>query len=131
MVSFSSNWKSSVQPRKQRKYRRNAPLHIRQKFVHSHLSSDLRKKHGKRGIGLRKGDTVMVMRGKFRKKTGKVEEIDLKKSVVYVSGMETTKKDGTKVRLPLHPSKLMITELGADDKKRQKTIGRKANVGSP
>src|SRR3989344_1718417 len=125
--SFSTSWKSSVQPRKQRKYRHNAPLHVKQKLMHSHISTDLRKKHGKRSLGLRKGDSVMIMRGQFRKKTGKVEQIDLKKSIVYVSGIDITKKDGTKVRFPLQPSNLMITEIMMDDKKRQKSIGRKPN----
>jgi len=128
--SFSTSWKSSVQPRKQRKYRHNAPLHVKQKLMHSHISTDLRKKHGKRSLGLRKGDSVMIMRGQFRKKTGKVEQIDLKKSIVYVSGIDITKKDGTKVRFPLQPSNLMITEIMMDDKKRQKSIGRKPNVRS-
>lgn len=128
--SFSTSWKSSVQPRKQRKYRHNAPLHVRQKLMHSHISPDLRKKHGKRSLGLRKGDSVMIMRGQFRKKSGKVEQIDLKKSIVYVSGIDITKKDGTKVRFKLQPSNLMITEIVMDDKKRQKSIGRKPNVRS-
>ena len=124
-TKFSSTWKASKQPRKQRKYRYNAPLHVKQKFVHAHLSKDLKKKHTKRNLSLRKGDNVTIMRGQFRKKTGKIEEIDLKKTVVYVSGIEATKKDGTKTRFPIRPSNLLITELNMDDKMRQKALGRK------
>lgn len=124
-TKFSSSWKRSVQPRKQRKYRYNAPLHIKQKFISAHLSKDLRKKHNKRNIGIRKGDKVKVMRGQFKKKEGKVDQVSLKKTQVYVEGVEITKKDGTKTRYPIHPSNLMIIELNMDDKMRQKILERK------
>lgn len=124
-TKFSSSWKRSVQPRKQRKYRYNAPLHIKQKFISAHLSKDLRKKHNKRNIGVRKGDKVKVMRGQFKKKEGKVDQVSLKKTQVYVEGVEITKKDGTKTRYPIHPSNLMIIELNMDDKMRQKILERK------
>ena len=125
MKKFSSAWKSSKKPRKQRKYRLSAPLHIKQKFVHVHLSKDLRKKYGKRSIGLKKGDKVKILHGSFRKHEGKVEMIEMKKTRVLVSGVELTKKDGTKKLLPLHPSNLLITELNLDDKLRQKILERK------
>jgi len=123
-TKFSSSWNRSIQPRKQRKYRHNAPLHIKQKFISTHLSKDLRKKYNKRNINLRKGDNVKVMRGQFKNKQGKVDEINLKKTVVYINGIEITKKDGTKTRHPLHPSNLMIIELNLDDKMRQKKLER-------
>ncbi len=125
MKHFSRVWKSSAKPRKQRKYRSSAPLHIKQKLSHSHLSKDLRKKYGKRSTGLRKGDKVKVMRGQFRKHEGKVEGIDIKGTRVLVSGVESAKKDGTKKLLRLHPSNLMITEMNLDDKLRQKILERK------
>ena len=125
MKKFSKNWNSSKKPRKQRKFRLGAPLHIKQKFVHTHLSKDLRKKYGKRSVGLRKGDKIKVMAGQFRKLEGKVEKIDLKKTRVFVNGAEITKKDGTKKMLALNPSNLMITELNLDDKFRQKLLERK------
>ena len=123
---FSKHWKSSKQPKKQRKYRYNAPLHIKQKFVHVHLSKELIKKHKTRNLGLKKGDKVKVLRGQFKKHTGSVERIDLKKTRVYISGIEITKKEGTKTTYPIDPSNLIITELNLDDKKRQKIIERKA-----
>lgn len=99
-----------------------APLHIKQRIAHSHLSADLRKKYGKRSTSLRKGDKVKVMRGKFKKHEGKVESVWLKKLIVFVSGVEMTKKDGTKKMRSLHPSNLIITELNLDDKLRQKAL---------
>ena len=125
MKEFSSSWRKSTKIRKQRKYRSNAPLHTKQKFVGSHLSKELRKKYGKRSLGLRKGDKVKIMRGEFQKHEGKIERINLKKIRVYVAGVESTKKDGTKKQVPLHPSNLMITELNLDDRFRQKILERK------
>ena len=88
MKEFSAEWKSSRNPGKQRKYRSKAPLHVKQKFVHSHLSKDLRKKHRRRNISLRKGDKVKITTGKFRKHEGKVTIIDMKKTRVFVDGIE-------------------------------------------
>lgn len=125
MKPFSKTWKSSKKPAKQRKYRASAPLHVKQKFFRSHLSKELRKKYGKRSIGLRKGDKVKIITGNFKKHEGKIEMIDLKKTRVFVSSIEITKKDGTKKLLPLHPSNLMVTELNLDDKFRQEILERK------
>ena len=122
---FSTNWKRSKQARKQRKYRHNAPLHVRQKFVHVHLSKELKKKYGKRNVGLKKGDKVTIVRGQFKKHKGNVERVSLKKLKVHVSGIEITKKEGSKTTYLIDPSNLIITELNLDDKIRQKIIERK------
>ena len=122
---FSKEWKSSRIPRKQRKYQKNAPLHIKSKFLSSHLSKDLKKKHNIRNASVRKGDKVKILRGNFKGKTGKIERVDLKQSEVYVTGIEIIKKDGTKTQRPLHPSNLLITELNLEDKRRfKKTKGK-------
>ena len=120
MKEFSSHWKSSKKPKKQRKYRYNAPLHIKQRFVNAHLSKELMIKHKRRSLGLKKGDKVKIVRGKSKNKEGKVEKINLKREHVFISGTEITKKDGTKTQIPIHPSNLIIIELNLDDKKRQK-----------
>jgi large subunit ribosomal protein L24 len=122
---FSTLWKSSKQPRKQRKYRYNAPLHIKNKFMSAHLSKDLRLKYKRRNITVRKGDTVKILRGQFKGKSGKVDRVNMKKTKVYVTGIEFTKKEGTKAFPPINPSNLMIIELNLDDKKRVKSLERK------
>ena len=119
---FVSSWKSSKQPRKQRKYRYHAPLHIKNKFMASHLSQELKKEYKKRSITLRKGDSVKISRGQFKGKTGKIDKVNLKKTKVYITGIDTTKKDGTKTFYPIHPSNLIITGLNLDDKKRNKSL---------
>lgn len=122
MKQFSNKWKGSKQVRKQRKYRYNAPLHIKQKFMKVNLSKDLRKKYGLRNIQLRKGDQVKVVVGQFKKTLGKVTRIDLKHERVYVEGVEMIKKDGTKRSYPIHPSNLQINDLDLGDKKRKKKL---------
>jgi large subunit ribosomal protein L24 len=119
---FSKAWKGSKKPSKQRKYGYNAPLHIKGNFLNAHLSEDLMKKYSIRSLRVRKGDKVTVMRGQFRKKSGKVERVDVKKTEVYVSNVELAKKDGSKAFYPVHPSNLLITELNLDDKKRMKRV---------
>lgn len=126
--TFSRNWKRSVQPRKQRKYRYNATLNIRNKFMSSHLSKELRLKYGRRNITVRKGDKVKVMRGQFSGKTGKIERVNTKKTKVYITGFELTKKDGTKVLLPIHPSNVMIIELDLNDKMRKEKLEKNKKI---
>ena len=109
---FSTKWKGSSQIRKQRKYRFNAPLHIRQKFMSANLSKDLRKKVGKRNIEVRKGDTVKIMRGAFSGKQGKVNMVDLKRNRISIEGIQRQKKEGTKISVYFHPSKVQIVEMG-------------------
>ena len=116
---FSTQWKASSQPRKQRKYRANAQLHLRKKFVNVNLSKDLRKKQNKRNIQIKKGDKVKIMRGKFRGETGKVLEVNIKKSLVIIEGIQAKKRDGSKVNIKLQPSNLQIIELSERLKKMQ------------
>jgi large subunit ribosomal protein L24 len=125
---FSKNWNSSKQPRKQRKYLANAPLHVRKKFVTVNLSKDLRKKHSQRNISVRKGDTVKILRGKFRKKQGKVLEVKIKISKIIVEGIQATKQDKSKVNVKLQPSNLQIVELNLEDRKRIKKTEKAEKV---
>lgn len=114
---FSTSWLGSVQPRKQRKYRHNAPLHIKAKFLSAHLSDALQEKLGRKTATIRKGDEVVVMRGTFKKKNAKVSSIDMAKGRVYLENIVVTKKDGTKVEVPIQPSNVQIITL-VEDKMR-------------
>ena len=122
---FSNKWISSKQPRKQRKYQYNAPLHIRHKFLSAHLSKSLREKYGKRSMPLRKGDEVLVMRGSFKKKKAKISLVNLKRTRVAIENIQRAKRDGTKVNVYFHPRALQIISLNLDDKARLKVIERK------
>jgi len=124
--TFSTHWKSSNQPRKQRKFIANAPAHIRHRFLSAHLSKALKEKYSKRNLPLRKGDEVLVMRGAFKKKKAKVVSVDLKNSRVALESIQRTKKDGSKVNVFFHPRVLLIQELNLDDKERVSAVNRKA-----
>lgn len=127
---FNKKWNHSTQPRKQRKFRYNAPLHLRQKMVHVHLSSELRKKYSTRNVQVRKGDKIKVLRGQYKKKEGKVERVLLKRELVFVNGIETIKKDGTKNLVALKPSNLMIIDLNLEDKIRKQKLEFGSNSGT-
>jgi large subunit ribosomal protein L24 len=128
---FSTHWVSSVQPRKQRKFRANAPLHIKHKFLSAQLSKALKEKHGKRSLPLRKGDEVLIMRGAFKKKKSKVENVDLKKTRVTLEKMQRKKKDGTQVNVFFNPSVLQIQTLNLEDKKRISSLKESKKEDQP
>ncbi len=116
--SYSKHWVASTQPRKQKKYQYNMPLHTRGTQLHVHLSPALRTRYGTRSLRARSGDKVKVLRGQFRGKEGKIERISTIYGTVFVSGVELAKKDGSKTKYPLNPSNLLLVELNLDDKKR-------------
>ena len=125
---FSTSWKASKRPGKQRKYRANAPLHTKHKFLNANLSKELRKKYGKRSLPLRKGDEVLIMRGSFKKKKAKVVFVSLRKLIVNLEGIQRAKKDGTKVPVVFSPRVLQIINLNLEDKERIKILSRKQKV---
>jgi len=124
MKEWSNKWISSKQPRKQRKYRYNAPLHLRQKFVSAHLSAALKSRFGKRSLPLRKGDEVKVMRGSKKGFKGKVERVDLKRSKIFIEGLNVKKVDGSEVLRAVDPSNLLLVEPKMEDKRRQALVER-------
>ncbi len=124
-MKFSREWVKSTQVRKQRKYRYNAPLHLRQKMMSSHLAKDLRKIYNTRSVTIRKGDEVVVSTGSFKKQRGKVSGIDMKKLKIYVEGLKRKKASGQEVHVLIDPSNVIITKA-VEDKHRFKI--RKENT---
>ncbi len=126
---FNKSWNSSVQPRKQRKFRANAPNHIKRKFMGSTLDKELRKKYGRRSIQVRKGDTVKIMRGQFKGKQGKVGIVDIKNCRLQVEGVQRAgKAGGEKLVTWFHPSKIKIIVLNVEDNRRLKASGVKNEI---
>lgn len=125
MKAFSKKWTASANPRKQRKYVYNAPLHIRKKLLKVHLSKDLREKHSKRSLLVRTGDTVKALTGSFKGKTGKVTKVSYSGLKVYVDAFKVTKADGKEVQVAIHPSNIQIEELDLSDEKRKASLERK------
>ncbi|MCX6819021.1 MAG: 50S ribosomal protein L24 [Candidatus Aenigmarchaeota archaeon] len=125
---FSRSWTASIDTAKQRKYRYNAPLHVRQKMISAHLDKKLRKETGRRSIPLRRDDEVKVMAGGFKGKTGKVTRVDLKKLRVFVDNVKQKKVSGQEVEISIDPSNLLVTKINLDDKKRRKFVERKKDI---
>lgn len=115
----------SSKPSKQRKAFYNAPAHLRRKLVSAPLSKELRERYGVRSIPVRKGDTVRIMRGDYAGVEGKVSEVDRKKIRIYVDGVTREKTSGASIKVPIHPSKVMIVGLNLDDKWRAEALERK------
>lgn len=115
----------TTSPRKQRKQLYNAPLHKRYKMFSAPLSPELKKSHGIKALPVRKGDTVKIMRGERKGFEGKVAGVDRTKYRVSIEGVTREKVDGTATPVPIHPSKVMITNLNLDDKWRRETLKRK------
>jgi len=95
----------------------------------SALSKELKKSYGVNAIEVRKDDEVKIMRGKFKKKQGKVTEINMKKMKVGIGGIQKTKTDGTKVNVLIHPSKIQIVGFNEEDKRRFKNLKKKTDLG--
>ena len=116
----------SAKPRKQRRFRFNAPLHVRQKFVHAHIAKDLAKKLGikKRSVAVREGDTVKIMAGKQKGKSGKVSAVDLVSGRIYVEGIARKTMKGKEKLIPISSSNVYLVELEISDKLRQEKLNQ-------
>jgi|SRR3989344_1428806 len=120
---WSPHWVASKKPSKQRKYRHNAPLHVRHNLMSAHLSKELRQKYKRRSLPVRKGDKVKVMRGQFAGVIGEIELVSLNRMKAIVKGAEFKAKAGAAPRkYPLDASKLMLISLNLDDKMRAKSL---------
>ncbi|MFT4310104.1 MAG: 50S ribosomal protein L24 [Candidatus Woesearchaeota archaeon] len=119
---FVSTWKSSVQPRKQRKYVANAPRHIKSSMVVGHLEKTLRQKYNTRNVRMRVGDKVKILRGQFKGVIGKIDSIDVHKQKLFIEKVEQVKKSGAKVPYPIHTSNVLVMELILTDKKRKEKL---------
>jgi len=119
-MKFKKSFNKSKIPKKQRKFRYNAPLHLKKKFLTVHLNKELKKTQNRRSLQVKKGDKIKILRGNFKGKTGIVEKIDIKKEHIFVHGVETIKKDGSKVPKTINASNIMIISLNQEGKKRNK-----------
>jgi large subunit ribosomal protein L24 len=109
----------SEQPRKQRKARYQAPLHVKTKFLNAPLSATLQEQYKKKTLRVIKGDTVKVTRGDFAGDEGLVDAVDTKKSKIVVHGVSSTKADGTEVPRGVDASNVQLTKLNLTDKRRE------------
>lgn len=111
--------------RKARKAYFTAPSSVRRKLMSSHLSKDLREKHGVRAVPIRKGDEVIVVRGQNKAHTGKVLAVYRKRFHIHIERYTKEKSNGQTVPVPVHPSNVFITKLKLTDD-RKNLLERKA-----
>ncbi|MFH1327418.1 MAG: 50S ribosomal protein L24 [Candidatus Bathyarchaeota archaeon] len=112
----------SSKPSKQRKAVFAAPLHRKHKMLSAPLSEKLNKRFGKKSFPVRKGDTVKIFRGDFTGQDGKVKGIDHKHFRITVEGITREKTDGSTYFIPIHPSKVFLTKMSLDDKRRSEKL---------
>lgn len=112
---WSTSWKSSTDPSKQRKYRRNAPQHVKQKLVSANVHPELRDELETRSIRIRTGDQIQVMRGDHSGREGIVNRVDYDNQKVYVNGITVERQNGTESQVPLRPSNIQVVALNVDD----------------
>lgn len=114
----------SSKARKQRKAHFNAPSHERRIRMSAPLSKELREKYNVRSLPIRREDEVMVVRGHFADREGKVTECYRKKYVIHVERVSREKANGQSVPVGIHPSNVVITKIKMD-KDRKALLERK------
>eukprot|EP00927_Polykrikos_kofoidii_P016750 TRINITY_DN1758_c1_g2_i5.p1 TRINITY_DN1758_c1_g2~~TRINITY_DN1758_c1_g2_i5.p1 ORF type:complete len:137 (-),score=21.59 TRINITY_DN1758_c1_g2_i5:90-500(-) len=110
--------------RKSRKAHFTAPSHIRRKIMSAPLSKDLRTKYAVRSVPIRREDEVMIVRGHYHDREGKVTQVYRKKWRVHIERVSRDKANGQTVPVGIHPSKVVITKLKLD-KDRKALLDRK------
>lgn len=89
------------------------------------LSKELQQKHNVRAMPVRKDDEVMVVRGIYKNRDGKVTACYRRKYVIHVDRITRDKANGAQVNVGVQPSNCVITKLKLD-KDRKKILERKA-----
>ncbi len=114
----------SSKPRKQRFFRYNAPLHVRQHFLHSHIDKSLKKKLNlkKSSVQISKGDTVKIMAGSKRGTTGKVTRVNLSTGRISIDSLTKKNARGKEFNIPVSASNVYITDLNLTDKYRAEKL---------
>jgi large subunit ribosomal protein L24 len=112
---YSKHWKNTEKAAKQRKYRDNAPQHIKDKFLNARATDELQDEHDVKQLRVRIGDTVRIERGDYAGIEGDVRTIDRDREQITVDGAEQDAIDGSAADYPIHPSNVTITELSEED----------------
>ena len=110
----------SSKPRKQRYFRFNAPMHLRQHFLHANVDKELRAKLGmkQRTVQISRGDTVKVMSGGKKKTTGTVTKVNLRTGRIFIDSLMRKNARGKEHSIGINASNVCITALNLGDKVR-------------
>mmetsp|Transcript_7742 Transcript_7742/g.24364 ORF Transcript_7742/g.24364 Transcript_7742/m.24364 type:complete len:139 (+) Transcript_7742:64-480(+) len=110
--------------RKSRKAHFAATSCRRRKVMSASLSKELQAKYNVRSVPVRKDDEVMVVRGIYKNREGKVIACYRRKYVINVERITRDKANGAQVNVGIQPSNCIITKLKLD-KDRKAILDRK------
>jgi large subunit ribosomal protein L24 len=96
--------------------------HQRDKMLGAPLADELSEQYKKRTLRVIKGDSVMVVRGEYKGRGGKVEDVDTERGTLHIEGMQREKIRGGQVKVPIHTSNVKITGLNLEDKIRSNSL---------
>ena len=117
-MKYSASVSSSR--RKNRKAHFSAHSEARRKLMSANLSKELQARHGVRSMPIRKDDEVLVVRGIYKSREGKVTTCFRKKMVVHVERITREKMSGQQVPVGIQASNLVITKLKMDKDRKAK-----------
>lgn len=115
----------NTKPSTVRKQQKNAPIHIRRKYISAPLSPNLKSQYGVRTMTVIENDTVTITKGDRKLTEGKVLRVNTKDCRVYIEGVTRTKLDGSTVQIPVRAENVMITKFNLDDNRRKLILERK------
>ncbi len=116
---------SSTNPGKQRRSQATAPAHKRWRQMTVRLDDDLLKRYRRRGLPIRKGDSVRIVRGRFRGEEGTIVRVLRDRGLVEIedrsrpSKLILTKSDNKSVPRLFSPSNLVILKVTRSDQLRR------------
>ena len=93
----------------------------------SNLSKELQARHGVRSMPIRKDDEVLITRGMYKTREGKVTAVYRKKWVVHVERITREKVNGATVPVGIPASSLVITKLKMDKDRKAKLEAKSKN----
>eukprot|EP00796_Vickermania_ingenoplastis_P003863 gene3863-2740_t len=100
-----------VSRRKARRAHFQAPSHVRRIIMSAPLSKELRDKYH--------DDEVIVKRGNFKGREGKVTACYRLKWVIHIDKVSREKANGSTVSVGIHPSNVEITKLKLTHNRRE------------
>jgi large subunit ribosomal protein L26e len=112
--------------RKNRKAHFGAHSEARRKIMSANLSKELQARHGVRSMSIRKDDEVLIVRGMYKTREGKVTAVFRKKFVVHVERITRDKVNGAQVPVGIPASNLVITKLKMDQDRKAKLEAKAA-----
>lgn len=80
----------------------------------SHLSKELEEKYHVGSAPIRKDDEVLIVRGTYKGREGKVISVYRKKWIIHVERVQREKITGATAPIGIHPSNVVITKLKLD-----------------